>query len=294
VLKVYISGNMSQEETMANVLTGGATLTPTQREGIIVHIRGDSVIHINKVDVEAPWRWLEAGWHDFTYMPFVSLSYGAVFALVAAGLMFGLAYIEMQSLIVALAGGFLLIGPFLAVGLYEAARRRATGEEITTGAVFLAGFRAPGQLALLGLLLMFIYMVWVELAFVMFMLYFGVQGFPPVAELIPNLLYTWKGLTLLISGTVVGIALAATVFTISAISAPMLTRRRVGIATAILASVKAVQLNLRPMLLWAALIFVLMIIGFGTLFVGLLMVFPLIGYATWHAYCEIAGTKVAE
>lgn len=279
---------------MAKVWIEGATIAPTQPERIIVQIPGDRAIRVNRVDVEAPWRWLEAGWYDLTQMPRISIAYGAVFTVVALGLMFGLNYLGMQSLIIALAGGFLLIGPVLAVGLYEAARRHATGEHINAGAVFLAGFRAPGQIALLGLMLMFIYMVWVELAFIMFMLYFGTQAFPPVSELISNLLSTWQGATLLISGTIVGGVLAAIAFSISVISAPMLAHRRVGIATAILASVTAVRLNLRPMLLWASLIAVLMLIGFVTLFVGLLVVFPWVGYATWHAYHEIACQRPSE
>lgn len=279
---------------MAKVWIGGVTVTPTQPERIMVQIPGDKAVRLNRVDIEAPWRWLEAGWYDLTQMPRISIAYGAIFTAVALVLMFGLSKLGMQSLIVAFAGGFLLIGPVLAVGLYDAARRHSVGEHINAGTVFLAGFRAPGQIALLGLLLMFIYMAWVELAFIMFMLYFGTQAFPPVSELISNLLSTWQGATLLISGTLVGGAMAAIVFSISVISAPMLAHRRVGIATAILASVKAVRLNLRPMLLWASLIAVLMLISFVTLFVGLLVVFPWIGYATWHAYREIACQPTTE
>ena len=272
-----------------NVWIGSESLPPTLQENMIVQIPGDSAIRIKKIDIEAPWRWLEAGWQDVIQMPrLISIAYGAVFTLIAVGLLFGLSAIGMQSLIVALAGGFLLIGPVLAVGLYEAARRRASGEQINFSTIFL-GFHAPGQLALLGLLLMFVYMVWVELAFFMFMLYLGDQAVPPLAEFIFNLFNTWQGMTLLISGTIVGAVLAATVFTISVLSAPMLAHRRVGIATAILTSVQAVGLNLRPMLLWAALILLLMVISFATLFVGLLVTFPWIGYATWHAYDEITG-----
>ncbi|MEJ2123743.1 MAG: DUF2189 domain-containing protein [Alphaproteobacteria bacterium] len=270
-----------------NEWIGHEGLPPSQQENMVVHVSGDSTIRIKRVDVEAPWRWLEAGWQDLFQMPRLSIAYGAVFTLVALGLLFGLSAIGMQSLILVLAGGFLLIGPILAVGLYEAARRREAGEQINANAIFM-GFQAPGQLALLGLVLMFLFIAWVELAFFMFALYFGGQAVPPLSEFIFNLITTWQGTTLLIFGTIVGGILAATAFTISVLSAPMLAHRQVGIATAILASVSAVWLNMRPMLLWASLILLLMAISFATLFVGLLVVFPWIGYATWHAYDEIA------
>ena len=86
------------------------------------------LIAIRQVDLEAPWRWLAAGWADLLAMPHISLTYGVVFTALAAGFWVGLASVGWQSLMLALAGGFLLIGPVLAVGLYEASRRRAVAE----------------------------------------------------------------------------------------------------------------------------------------------------------------------
>jgi uncharacterized membrane protein len=245
-------------------------------------------VRINRVDVEAPWRWLNAGWHDMKQMPIVSLTYGAVFAIVAMGLFFGLTNGGMQSVILPLAGGFMLIGPVAAVGLYEGSRRLATGEQVSFGVVLAAGFRAPGQLALLGLALMLIYLAWVQLAFLMFMMYFGGKPFPPLEQFVPDLLFTHAGLTLLFAGTFVGAVLAAVAFTISAVSAPMLAdHREMGVATAVATSVKAVLFNRAAMALWAVLIVGIMALGLVTLFVGLAVAFPLIGHATWHACREI-------
>lgn len=244
-------------------------------------------IAIRKIDLEAPWRWLAAGWSDLLAMPHVSLTYGAVFAVLAIGFWFGLARVGWQSLMLALAGGFLLIGPVLAVGLYEASRRRQMNMQVRLGDVFVAGFRAPGQLSLLGLALLLIYMAWVETALLMFMLFFSDAPFPPIEEFVPRLLFSWQGVTLLTVGTIEGAVLAALVYSISVVSAPMLMERPVGVATAILASVRTVWANPKPMALWATLIAGFVAVGLATLCLGLIVIFPLIGHATWHAYREI-------
>jgi uncharacterized membrane protein len=242
---------------------------------------------IRQVDVEAPWRWIVAGWADLTRMPAISLAYGAVFTAIALGLFAGLADLGMSSLILAFAGGFMLIGPVLAVGLYEGSRRLERGEPIHVKDVVLAGFRAPGQLALLGLALMLTYWVWVHTALLLFMIFMGTQPFPPVDRFVETLLMTNRGVALLTVGTIEGAVLAAVVFATSAISAPMLMDRPVGAAEAILASFRAVQLNVRPMALWAGLIAAFIIGGLLTLSVGLVIAFPLIGHATWHAYRDL-------
>jgi uncharacterized membrane protein len=246
-------------------------------------------IAIRRVDLEAPWRWLAAGWADLLAMPHISMTYGAVFTVLAVGFWLGLARVGWQSLMLALAGGFLLIGPVLAVGLYEASRRRQLGLSVRLGDVLVAGFRAPGQLSLLGLALLLIYMAWIETAFLLFMMFFSDGPFPPIEDFVPRLLFTWQGVTLLVAGTIEGAALAALVFSISVVSAPMLMERPVGVAAAVLTSVRSVWLNFRPMVLWAVLIAAFVAVGLATLCVGLIVIFPLIGHATWHAYRDLVG-----
>jgi uncharacterized membrane protein len=244
---------------------------------------------IRQVDLEAPWRWLAAGWGDLLAMPHVSLTYGAVFAALAIGFWLGLVSVGWQSLMLALAGGFLLIGPVLSVGLYEASRRRQLKMQVRLSDVFVAGFRAPGQLSLLGLALLLIYMAWIETALLLFMMFFSDAPFPPIQDFLPRLLFSWQGVTLLVAGTIEGAALAALVYSISVISAPMLMERPVGVATAIFTSVRAVWFNPKPMALWATLIAAFVAVGLVTLCVGLIVIFPVIGHATWHAYRDIVG-----
>jgi uncharacterized membrane protein len=248
-------------------------------------------VPINRIDIEAPWRWLATGWTDLWTAPHVSLLYGVAFTACAACLWIGLWMIGWQSLMLPLAGGFLLVGPVLAIGLYEVSRTISKGQTVRLHHVFASGLQASGQLALLGLALLLIYLAWLRIAFLLFMLFFGDRPFPPLAHFVPHLLFTWQGIAMLIVGTLVGAVLAVVVFAVSVVSVPMLMDRRAGIAMAVFTSVRAVQLNLAPMALWAALIAGLMALGFATLGFGLIVIFPWIGHATWHAYVELIGTE---
>jgi uncharacterized membrane protein len=242
---------------------------------------------------DEPWMWLAAGWRDLWQVPVVGLTYGAVFALAALGLALGLFTLEAHSVFPALAGGFLLLAPFLAMGLYEASRRLAAGQPVSLATALKAGFRAEGQIAFFGVGLMLVFLVWLQLAFVLLVLFMGGGGLPPPSEFLPTLLFTPRGLGLLIVGSVVGGVLAAVVFAMSAVAVPMLLVERVDAVTAMRASVRAVRANPKPMALWAALIAVMIAAGFVTLLLGLVVAFPLIGHATWHAYVSLYGARAA-
>ena len=246
-------------------------------------------VSIRQVPFDAPWRWLAAGWRDMWRVPGISLGYGAVFALAAFIIAAGLSRVGWASLMLALGGGFVLIGPLAAVGLYEASRRLEQGQPVTLRDVVSAGRRAPGQLAFFGVILAFAFFVWLELAFLSFMLFMGTRGLPPPSEFVPTLLFTPHGLGLLIFGTLVGGILATIVFAISAISVPLMTTQRVDAVTAMAASVDAVIKNPKPMALWAVLIAAAMTLGLATLSLGLIVAFPLIGHATWHAYRSLVS-----
>jgi uncharacterized membrane protein len=239
------------------------------------------------VPFDAPWTWLAAGWRDLWALPALSLGYGAVFSLVALGLVTGLFALGWQSLMLALAGGFLLVGPMLAVGLYEVSRRLEAGEAIDVRDAIFVGVRSPGQLAIMGVALMIAYLAWVELALVLLVLFLGGGGLPPPEAFVSALLFTPQGLGLLVTGTIVGGLLALLVYAVSAVSIPLLMTRDVDVVTAVSTSLSAVVTNPKPMLLWAALIAAMMGVGVATFLLGLIVAFPLIGHATWHAYREV-------
>ncbi len=242
-----------------------------------------------QVPLDAPWSWLAAGWRDMWAIPGTSLTYGAVFAGAAALLALTLWSVGAQSMFLALAGGFLLIGPLVAVGLYEASRRLAKGEVVRIGDVTSAGLGASGQLAFYGAVLLFVFMVWLQLAILLLMLFLGGTSPPPADQFVQALLFTPRGLGLLVAGSIVGGLIASLVFSMSVVAVPMLMRKQVDAVTAARASIAAVARNPKPMALWAALIVVIMGAGFVTLLAGLVVAFPLIGHATWHAYVDIYG-----
>ncbi len=242
---------------------------------------------VRPVAIDAPYRWLAAGWRDLVRVPRISLAYGAIFA--GAGLLVaaGLTRVGLISLILVLAAGFVLIGPMLAAGLYETSRRLERGEPVSFAGTLRAGFCAGPQLAFMGLVLVLIYLAWVEIALLLFMLFFGPQPMPPLDVFLANLLLTPRGVGLLIVGSLAGVALAASVFVISAVSVPLLTVERIDVVTAAKMSVAACRKNPEAMALWAALIASAMLLGFVMLFVGLVVTFPLIGHATWHAFRDV-------
>lgn len=254
----------------------------------------DAIAAPRRVPFDAPWNWLAAGWRDMWAIPGISLSYGALFALSALALGAGLWAIGAPALFPTLSGGFLLIGPLVAVGLYEASRKLAEGKTPTLGCVVKAGLRARGQLMFFGAVLLFAFMIWMQMALLLLMLFLGDAGLPPPEAFMHALLFTPNGLGLLVVGTLVGGLIAGIVFAVAAVAVPLLLVAEVDAVTAARASIAAVWHNLKPMTLWAGLIVCLMAGGFASLLLGLVIAFPLIGHATWHAYQDIYGAGVTR
>lgn len=241
-------------------------------------------ISLRQVAFDAPWEWLACGWRDLWAAPVISFSYGVLFAGLAAFLSVGLIHLGWGSLILPLSGGFILVGPVLAVALYETSRRLESGEGIGLIDVTRAALGKAGDIGFFGAILGFVYVVWLQLAFLLLMLFLATSHLPPAKDFVATLLFTSAGLGLLVTGTVIGGALAALVFSISVVSVPLLVTQKLDAVTAIATSLSAVRNNVRPMLLWAGLIAGFMTAGLASLFLGLVLIFPLLGYASWHAF----------
>lgn len=243
-------------------------------------------LSVRVVAEDQPWRWLQLGWRDLTRMPSISLAYGA--GVVAAGyvLAFALWQADWFSLVLPLAGGFLLLAPFVAVGLYEGSRRLESGEPFTMSGLLLE-WRRPMQVGAFGVILILLHLAWMRTALLWFMLYFH-AGTPPL-DRIPYYLLDAANLPFLVVGTAMGAGFALITFAVSAISLPLLVDRDADVITAVVLSVKAVIANPKAMLLWAGLIVFFTAVGLATFFIGLGLLFPLIAHATWHAYRDLVA-----
>jgi uncharacterized membrane protein len=249
---------------------------------------GPLALPVRLVDVERPWAWLAAGWRDMQAARGVSLLYGAVLMAISFAVTLGLWLLDLFYLVLPLAAGFMLIGPLLAVGLYDVSRRLELGETPTLADALGAWRRAPGPLAALGLVLMLFMLAWIRIAFLIFALFFGTAQ-PNWTALIESIFFTLDGIPFLVVGSAVGAGLAAIVFAIAAVAPPMVLDRDVGALGAMATSTVAVARNWRVMFGWGALIVLFTAAGLATCYIGLIVTWPLIGHASWHAYRDLVA-----
>lgn len=244
-------------------------------------------VKIRRVDdVDRSGRWLAAGWRDFLKTPGISLVYGAAFVIISNLLTLGLRNTELDSLILPLAGGFIIMAPILVVGLYDVSRRLERNERVSLSNVFGAFRESVGQLSIMGVALMVCFLVWIEVALFLFMLFFN-QAPPPLDRFLEEVVFSLNGAPLLIVGSFVGAIFAAVVFSISAVSVPLIYDRPIDAISAIAASLVCVRENFRVMFGWAALIALITACGLVTVFFGLAIAVPVLAYATWHCYRDM-------
>jgi len=228
---------------------------------------------------------LRAGLADFKRAPGFGLAFSAFYVL--GGIVLYLVFVASgQSWwFIPVAVGFPLLAPFAATGLYEVSRRLEAGEKLDwPGILGCVLAQKDRQVPSMAMVIMLAFMFWVFVAHTTFALFFGLQ---PITSSTEDMLLSSTGLTMLAVGGVIGGAMAAIMFALTVVSLPLLLHREVDFITAMITSVRVVMSNLVPMALWALVISGLLFVAMLPAFLGLFLVLPVLGHATWHLYRRV-------
>lgn len=225
---------------------------------------------------------LGQGLRDFQATPLYGLSFGALYAgggivILLCLTAFGLVYLAYP-----LAAGFALIGPFVAIGLYEVSRRREAGQPISMAGIW-STVTSRSEIGWMAFVTLFVFVIWMYQVRLLIALLIGLNAsFSSLHEFITVVLTTNEGLVFLAIGNLVGAALSLILFSLTVVSFPLLLDRDVDFVTAMVTSVRAVVMSPVPMIGWAAVIVVLLVVSALPYFLGLLVTLPVLGHATWH------------
>jgi uncharacterized membrane protein len=226
-----------------------------------------------------PLRWLARGLDDFLQCPFIGLFYGGCFVVMGWALLTVFRHAPAYTL--ALSAGFVLVGPFLCLGIYRTSQRLAAGEKPDFGDSLLAWDRHMGQLGIFGFVLLVLEMLWARATLVVFAVSF--DGMPDFKGSLMAL-FAPDNIAFIVAWVAVGFVFASLIFSVSVVAMPMILHRQTDAITAALTSMRLVLTQTAVMAWWAFLIAAIVFTSMLPLFAGLLIVGPVIGHASWHAY----------
>ncbi|MGN6303170.1 MAG: DUF2189 domain-containing protein [Mesorhizobium sp.] len=238
-----------------------------------------------------PWTaafgWLGAGWRDLLNRPGPSLAYGVAVFLVSLVIVWGLFAFGLDYILFPALAGFMVMGPLIAIGLYAKSQAIEAGRPFSLSSMLFVKAKAGGQVLFIGVILTLLMLLWMRAAVIVYALFFGLRPFPGLDHVAQMLFTTPTGWAMLLVGSVVGGLFAAFSFAISTFSVPMLLDQDVDAFTAMGTSISMVFRNLPVMIAWGVIVLVLSLLGVVTGLLGLIVVFPLLGHATWHSYKAI-------
>lgn len=232
---------------------------------------------------------LRAGWRDFLEAPLYGLALGGFYVVGGWLLILLLRYFDLPHLVYPLATGFALVAPFVVTGFYWVSRQLERAEPLSWAGVWGSLCAVcKRDMRWMALVTVFTLIIWLDIAALLFFSFFGLTTSNP-AEILTTIFTTSHGLTFLALGNIAGAIIALAVFSFSAISFPMLFDRDIDFITAMVTSVKVVKKNKLVMICWAGIIALLFGLSVLTGLLGLLVVLPLLGHATWHIYRKSVG-----
>ncbi len=241
---------------------------------------------VREVSVKAPLTWLKKGWEDIKSCPHGSLFYGVCFVLGGYIMVFALK--DAPQYIAAVMTGFVIMGPFLALGLYELSAQRERGEKCKLLPSMMACRRNIVQMASFAGILLLLYLSWVWLSVFLFALYYEGE-IPTLNEFLRHIVLTDQFNFLFIYFGL-GAVFALIIFAITLITIPLIKDKQMDAISAAFASSQALYNNPYAMIVWSGVIAVISMFGVVTLLLGTIVAGPLLGHATWHAYRDITGT----
>jgi uncharacterized membrane protein len=237
---------------------------------------------------------LGQGLRDFQAAPLYGLAFGGFYALGGIIITLSLTAFGLVYLAYPLAAGFALLGPFVAIGLYEISRRREAGQPLSPRAIF-GVVSSRSEIGWMAFVTLFVFIVWMYQVRLLIALILGINAsFGSFSEFLSVLLTTNEGLLFLAIGNCVGAALALVLFSLTVVSFPLLLEREVDFVTAMVTSVRAVVTSPGPMIGWAATVVLLLAISALPYFLGLVLTLPILGHATWHLYRRLVAPVAAE
>lgn len=236
-------------------------------------------LRLNALSYGQPLRWLWLGCKDFARHPGIGLFYGACF--MGMGWLLLEVYKHAPAYTLALSAGFLLMGPFLCMGLYQVSMRLERGQRPDLGDSLTAWDTRMGQMAIFGGVLLILEMLWARAALVIFAVSF--DGMPDLSSSLAMLLAP-ENIGFIVTYLSVGALFASLIYAVSVVSIPMMLDQQVDAITAGLTSLRLVLTQTGVMLLWGTLLTLLVVLAMLPWFAGLLIVGPVLGHASWHAY----------
>ena len=231
---------------------------------------------------------LRLGWEDFKDVPSHAIILCVIYPVLGLALARTVLGYSVLPLLFPLAAGFALLGPFAALGLYELSRRRENGETASAWDA-LDVFRSPSFGAMLGLgaLLLALFVIWIGTAQAIYVAAFGYEPAAEIPDFVRRVLTTSQGWWLIVVGCGVGFLFALAALCVSVVSFPLMLDRHSGVLESIVTSLRVAAVNPIPIAAWGLIVAVLLVVGSIPFFLGLAIVIPLLGHATWHLYRKV-------